>query len=100
MAPNEHRQLGLRTAAPGIIQIEKGKVLNFRIKNKRDLIGGCVIALFGLVSVIEGSRLGVGTLVAMGPGYVPLSLGLLLIFLGSLMAVRQTEPVEGTGVIL
>jgi len=36
----------------------------------------------------------------MGPGYVPLYLGLILIFLGSFMAIRQTEPVGGANVIL
>jgi hypothetical protein len=70
-----------------------------RIKNRRDFFGGGVIALFGLVGVIEGHRLGMGTLSKMGPGFVPLSLGVLLIGLGVLMATDQTNPKPGTEVI-
>jgi hypothetical protein len=73
--------------------------LRLRVKNKRDLYGGCIIALFGLVSVIEGHRLGAGTLRNMGPGYVPMAVGVILTGLGLLMAARQTEPAAGTDVI-
>jgi hypothetical protein len=73
--------------------------LLLRVKNKRDLYGGCLIALFGLLGVIEGRRLGAGTLRNMGSGFVPMSLGVILMALGLLMAARQTEPALGTDVI-
>lgn len=62
-----------------------------RIKNRRNVIGGCVIAAFGVVGVLEGYRLGAGTLSQMGSGYLPISLGFILIGLGLLMALNQTE---------
>jgi hypothetical protein len=73
--------------------------LLLKIKNRRDLYGGCIIALFGLIGVLEGYRLGAGTLRNMGSGYVPMSLGVILMCLGLFMAIRQTEPEPGTEVI-
>jgi hypothetical protein len=66
--------------------------LLLRVTNKRDLFGGCVIALFGVVGVFEGYRLGAGTLSKMGPGYVPMALGFILVGLGILMAANQADP--------
>lgn len=57
-----------------------------RLKNKREVLGGATIAIFGVLAVIEGRRLGVGTLTQMEPGFVPLSLGALLLLLGVVMA--------------
>jgi hypothetical protein len=70
-----------------------------RVKNKRDLFGGCIIALFGLIGVIEGYRLGAGSLRNMGSGFVPMSLGVILMALGLFMAAKQTEPAPGTDII-
>jgi hypothetical protein len=70
-----------------------------KVRNKRDLFGGTIIALFGLVGVLEGHRLGAGTLRNMGPGYVPMALGCILIGLGLLVAARQVEPETGSEVI-
>jgi hypothetical protein len=62
-----------------------------RIENKRDLLGGCIITVFGVVGLIEGQGLGTGTLRNMGPGYVLSWIGLILIGLGPLVAFRQAE---------
>ena len=43
--------------------------------------------VFGLVMVLKGPSYGVGTLVHMGPGFLPTSLGAMLIGLGILIAV-------------
>ena len=51
------------------------------------------MALFGLVAVLEGHRLGVGTLSDMGPGFVPMALGVILSGVGLIIAlVGQTDP--------
>jgi hypothetical protein len=65
--------------------------LLLKITNRRDLCGGCIIALFGLVGVFEGYRLGAGTLSKMGPGYVPMALGFILVGLGLMMASNQGD---------
>jgi len=58
-------------------------------KKKREVFAGGLIFLFGLVAIVEGRRLGVGSLKAMGPGYVPMALGILLSVLGVLIAVAK-----------
>lgn len=69
------------------------------ISNKRDLFGGIIIALFGVVGVSEGYRLGAGTLSKMGPGYVPMALGFILIGLGAMMAANQGDPDQASEVV-
>jgi hypothetical protein len=73
-------------ASPG-----KETILVIRIRNKRDLLGGCIIAGFGVVGLIEGQRLGTGTLRNMGPGFVLCWLGVILIGLGPLVALSKAE---------
>ena len=70
-----------------------------RVTNKRDLYGGIIIALFGAVGVFEGYRLGAGTLSKMGPGYVPMALGVILIGLGLMMAGNQGDPDQASEVV-
>lgn len=70
-----------------------------RFGNKRDLYGGLIIAAFGLVAIFEGYRLGAGTLSKMGPGYVPMSLGFILVGLGLVMAANQGDPDQASEVV-
>jgi hypothetical protein len=65
--------------------------LLLKVTNKRNLFGGLIITAFGLVGVIEGYRLGTGSLTKMGPGYVPIALGFILLGLGIVMAASQGE---------
>jgi hypothetical protein len=55
-------------------------------RNKRDLVGGAIIAVIGVLGIIEGQRLGAGTLAEIRPGFFPRALGALLVLLGLLMA--------------
>lgn len=71
----------------------------WRVTNKRDLFGGLIIALFGVVGVFEGYRLGAGTLSKMGPGYVPMALGVILVALGLVMAANQGDPDQASEVV-
>jgi hypothetical protein len=79
-------QTYMSIASPG-----KETNLVIRIRNKRDLLGGCIIAAFGVVGLIEGQRLGTGTLRNMGPGFVLCWLGVILIGLGPLVALSKAE---------
>lgn len=60
-------------------------------KNKKDALGGLIIAAFGVVGLAEGLRLGSGTLRNMGPGYVPTALGFILIGLGLFMILGPAQ---------
>ena len=55
-------------------------------KHKRDYYAGGLITLFGLVAVVKGPGYGTGTLMRMGPGYMPTVLGVILILLGLTIA--------------
>lgn len=69
------------------------------LMTRRDIYAGLLMVGFGLVAVLEGYRLGSGTLQDMGPGYVPVLLGCLLCGLGLVImgsAAGQhvrTEPI-------
>ena len=52
------------------------------------------MALFGLLAIVEGRRLGVGVLTSMRPGFVPLALGVLLVILGLVIAFTRTASME------
>jgi len=50
--------------------------------HKRDFYAGLLMVLFGLVAAVEGPTYGMGSLVRMGPGFMPTALGVALIILG------------------
>jgi Tripartite tricarboxylate transporter TctB family len=63
--------------------------------SRRELFAGGLILLFGLVALLEGQRLGTGTLSDMGPGFVPMALGVVLCGLGLIIALAgQTTPTD------
>jgi hypothetical protein len=53
---------------------------------KRDYYAGALMVLIGLVAGVDGRHYTMGSLRQMGPGYFPVALGALLIFLGILIA--------------
>lgn len=65
-----------------------------RWNSKRELYAGCLTSLVGLVAVIQGSLLGVGSLTQMGAGYLPLTVGLILIVLGATMSISIGRDAE------
>ena len=54
----------------------------------KDFWSGLMFAGFGVLALIIGSNLAVGTAVRMGPGYVPRMLSYILIALGLVILVR------------
>jgi hypothetical protein len=61
---------------------------------KRDYYAGALMMLLGLITAHEGSSYPIGTLNQMGPGYFPLALGILLIFLGGLIAATASAGAD------
>ena len=59
--------------------------MNLKLKiNKRELLGAGLLIALGLAVTIQGSSYHVGTMARMGPGFFPVMLGILLMFLGVL----------------
>ena len=62
-----------------------GDVLR-NLARKRDFYAGGLMVLFGLVAALKGPGYRVGTLMHMGPGFMPTALGVILILLGVAIA--------------
>ena len=68
-----------------------------RIRNPKDFWAGLLFASVGLAAIILGSRYNLGTAARMGPGYFPRILGMLLILLGAIIALRALR-VDGPAI--
>ncbi len=66
-----------------------------RLARKRDFYAGGLMMLIGLVAAYEGPTYGLGTLMRMGPGFMPTALGVLLILLGLVIAGGAIESRQG-----
>jgi hypothetical protein len=55
----------------------------------RDFIAGSFFSLVGLTTALASSSYAMGTPMRMGPGYFPLLLGIVLLVLGIIIAVRS-----------
>jgi len=63
---------------------------------RKDLLAGGVFVGFGLAFAVTATTYEIGSLLRMGPGYVPLALGSLLVLLGILIAVKAFVAGEGS----
>lgn len=59
------------------------------IAQRRDFFAGGLMMLIGLVAIMEGRNYNLGTLRQMGPGFFPIALGVLLVFLGILIVATS-----------
>ena len=59
---------------------------------KRDFYAGGLMLLLGLGIAVKGSTYRGGTLMHMGPGFLPTSLGILLMLLGVAIAAASLSP--------
>jgi Tripartite tricarboxylate transporter TctB family len=67
---------------------------NMRIFRKRDFWAGALMVAFGMLMALKGPTYSVGTLMHMGPGFLPTALGVILIGIGvaiSMMAVTVPD---------
>ena len=62
---------------------------------KRDFYAGGLMILFGLIMSLKGPTYQLGTLMHMGPGFLPTALGVVLICLGVTIAATATTVPEG-----
>ena len=62
-----------------------------RITNPKDFWAGALFVAIGVGTIILGSRYTLGSAARMGPGYFPRILGILLIVLGAVLALRATR---------
>jgi len=67
----------------GSLSAKKGGLLKFRI-NKREAWASALLCTLGLGVVLIGSGYSLGSLARIGPGFFPVALGALLLFLGLL----------------
>ena len=58
------------------------------IRNPKDFWAGALFIAIGIAALVIASRYALGTAARMGPGYFPRILGILLIVLGGILAVR------------
>jgi hypothetical protein len=63
------------------------------IHNPKDFWSGALFVALGIATIVFGSKYTLGTAARMGPGYFPRILGILLIVLGGILAVRATRTV-------
>jgi hypothetical protein len=71
------------------------ELLNGPLKLKRDYYAGGLMLLLGVGAAVTGSGYKFGTLARMGPGFMPVVLGVVLAFLGILIAgtaLGSSEP--------
>jgi len=81
--------------APKVKRTSGGNVA--RIRNPKDFWAGLLFASVGLAAIVLGSRYNLGTAARMGPGYFPRILGMLLILLGAIIALRALR-VDGPAI--
>jgi hypothetical protein len=62
---------------------------------KRDFYAGGLMILLGLGIALKGATYRLGTLMHMGPGFFPTSLGVLLVLIGLAIAAAGMTPAEG-----
>ncbi len=59
-----------------------------RIRHPRDFWAGAMFTAVGVAAIVLGSKYTLGSAARMGPGYFPRMLGILLVVLGGLVALR------------
>ena len=69
------------------------------IRHPKDFFAGLLFIAFGIAAIVIGNHYALGTAARMGPGYFPRILGLLLIVLGFVLAMRALRlsgpPIPG-----
>jgi putative tricarboxylic transport membrane protein len=66
-----------------------------RLVRKKDFYAGGLMILFGLVMSLKGPSYRLGSLMHMGPGFLPTALGVLLICLGLAVGAGSLSTADG-----
>ena len=61
------------------------------IRNPKDFWSGALFVAIGAATIVASGKYALGTAARMGPGYCPRILGILLIVLGGILALRATR---------
>jgi hypothetical protein len=80
-----------------MMQHAEAKSSMHSLARKRDFYAGGLMVLFGLVAALKGPGYRLGTLMHMGPGFMPTALGVILICLGVLIAGTAATTSEPDG---
>jgi putative tricarboxylic transport membrane protein len=64
------------------------------LMGKRDFYAGGLMILLGLGVALKGTTYRAGTLMHMGPGFLPTALGILLVLLGIAIAASAFSPAD------
>src|ERR1700730_17384934 len=64
------------------------------LMGKRDLYAGGLMVLLGLGVALKGASYRAGTLMHMGPGFLPTALGVILVLLGIAIAIASLGPAD------
>jgi hypothetical protein len=65
------------------------------LRHKRDFYAGGLMVLIGLVMALKGPGYRLGTLMHMGPGFMPTALGVILVLLGIVIAAAAIATPDG-----
>jgi putative tricarboxylic transport membrane protein len=79
----------LRSGRSSVAQLVQNLV------RKRDFYAGALVIFFGLVMALKGPGYRLGTLMHMGPGFLPTALGVILVCLGIAIAGTGLTVPEG-----
>lgn len=63
-----------------------------RLGDRKDFLGGLLMLALGLATALQASRYDLGSLRRMGPGFFPLSLGVILALTGALIMATAKAP--------
>ena len=63
-----------------------------RVSASKDFIGGTLIIVIGAATALQASAYDIGSLRAMGPGFFPLALGVILVFAGVAILLAGNHP--------
>ncbi|MHB8493814.1 MAG: tripartite tricarboxylate transporter TctB family protein [Casimicrobiaceae bacterium] len=65
-----------------------------RIRHPKDFWSGALFIAVGVGAIVLGSKYTLGSAARMGPGYFPRLLGILLVALGGMLALRVLSGIR------
>ena len=71
-------------------------MIPLHVKNRQDFYGGLLFVAFGVFGVYFGRSYALGTIIRMGPGYLPIVLSYALIVIGAYISIKAIRFGEST----